>query len=426
MGNEKASQEVIFSMPKGFIAKIKYIISAVGPGGIIAVAAMGPGTIASCLTAGATFGYSLTWFVIICGIMAAVLTTAGGKITAATGKTAFDLFKEHIGIWAVALVSIHMCVWYLVIMIEGTVLYEVTATFLSPWTTGYNYYDIIVVIQVILMAWVFTQGYGNIVKIASFLTVGLVIVFTLNILYIRPNIKDIIKGLVPMLPSGAGRIAFAGLLGGSANGFLALCYSFNTKDKGWDTPSAFPFMCWDQGFYMGLIFNVFSIAIYVSAAAILHPAGIEVTSAINAAKSLEPLVGPLAKWIFLVGLWGSTFGIIGGMSMMGAYCISALLKYKPSLSEKKVKIIIAIGCLISCIGCLAKNLKALPLVVLGMALLTLTGPIYVGLFMYYGNNKKIMGENKYGLIHNISLAFVFLANLYAAFLTISNILAFFA
>ena len=426
MASEKVPQDVLFSMPEGFFAKIKYIISAIGPGGIIAVAAMGPGTIASCLTAGATFGYSLTWFVVICGLMAAVLTTAGGKITAATGKTAFDLFREHIGVWVVVLVSIHMCIWYLVIMIEGTVLYEVTATFLSSWTIGYKYYDVIVVIQTILIAWVFTQGYGNIVKIASFLTVGLVIVFVFNVLYIRPNIRNIIKGLVPILPSGAGRIAFAGLLGGSANGFLALCYSFNTKDKGWDTPSAFPFMCWDQGFYMGLIFNVFSIAIYVSAAAILHPAGIEVTSAINAAKSLEPLVGPLAKWIFLVGLWGSTFGIIGGMSMMGAYCISALLKYKPSLSEKKVKIIIAIGCLISCIGCLAKNLKALPLVVLGMALLTLTGPIYVGLFMYYGNNKKIMGENKYGLIHNISLAFVFLANLYAAFLTISNILAFFA
>lgn len=417
MSNQQQSKELMFQLPDGFWKKIVYVVSIAGPAGILMSASMGPGTISSTLTAGATYGYDLLWFVVLSGIMGAVVCFAGGKVTAVTGKPVFEFMREQMGHWATVLLVLALSTWYLVIISEGKILYEVTSTII-PQLKGYAF--LVVFVQCVIVAWVFTKGFKNVVMITGGMCIVMAAIFLLNLFVVKPSVASMAAGMLPTIPPGAGKMAISGILGGAAPGLLIIHYTFSIKDQGWDKPSAIPFMAWDQAIFYGFLFVIFSVGTYLSAAAVLHPAGIEVSSAINAAKSIEPIAGSSASTILLLGLWAAVFTTIGGMSSMGAYALSSIFNMKPSLEERHAKIIIGISCLLPVFGILIGSLPALPLIVWGMAMLTVTGPIFMGIILYYGNKKNIMGEHTFGWLHNIFLAIAFIANVYAAYIIVAS------
>ncbi len=59
------------------------------------------------------------------------------------------------------------------------------------------------------------------------------------------------------------------------------------------------------------------MVIMITAATVLKPAGVEVNSAIDMAMQLEPLLGPLAKWMFLLGFWSAAFSSFIVNAMIG-------------------------------------------------------------------------------------------------------------
>lgn len=254
-----------------------------------------------------------------------------------------------------------------------------------------NYTNIVFIITVLVIGYIFTSGKNSVLRLTSIMCTIMAAIYLVNAIYVKPDLVEVAKGLIPSFPEGSGRLAFAGIIGGSAPGIIALWYSFSVKDNGWDKPSALPFIAWDQGIFYGVLFVVFSLGIYLSGAAILHPAGIEVKSALDAAKAIEPVAGNFAKWVFVLGLWGAVFTTIGGMSSIGSYALSSLLNMGRSLNDKKVKGIIWIGVVLAIAGGLIK-MPALPLMVWGISMLNLGGPIVLAILLYFTNSKKHAGE----------------------------------
>ena len=169
-----------------------------------------------------------------------------------------------------------------------------------------------------------------------------------------------------------------------------------------------------------LISEIGTWTIIVVTASVLHKNGVvDIKTAADAAKALEPLVnsfpnsGFLAKTIFATGVIG--LGLLGIPVLAGSasYALSEAFNWHEGLYRKlrdahgfygAIIIATLIGLLINFIG--INPIKALvySAVFNGVAAVPL-----IFLITRIGNNKKIMGENKNGLFSNIIMWITFLA-----------------
>lgn len=81
---------------------LRYLLAALGPGMILAATSIGPGSIASFTNTGASFGYTLCWWIIIILVFRAIFTFAMNKYTVVTGKPIMVGIREKYGkVWAI-------------------------------------------------------------------------------------------------------------------------------------------------------------------------------------------------------------------------------------------------------------------------------------------------------------------------------------
>jgi manganese transport protein len=84
------------------------IASLVGPAFVAAVAYIDPGNFATNITAGARFGYTLVWVIVVANLMAMLVQYLSAKLGVATGKDLPELCREHLprrvsfGLWVQA------------------------------------------------------------------------------------------------------------------------------------------------------------------------------------------------------------------------------------------------------------------------------------------------------------------------------------
>src|SRR2546426_7159408 len=74
---------------------IREVVGALGPGFLVSVGYMDPGNWGTNLAAGAGFGYSLLWVILVSNIIAIFLQISAAKLGIATGKDLAQLIREQ-------------------------------------------------------------------------------------------------------------------------------------------------------------------------------------------------------------------------------------------------------------------------------------------------------------------------------------------
>lgn len=415
MNNEQTSVRE-FIMPEGNIFKrMAYIMSFVGAGSVLMSAAMGPGTLTSMLVSGSNYGYMLLWVVLLSGIMNGYVAYIGGKAACLSGKNVYEYFGEKIGVtFSKILLSVVLLTWVMVIFSQGSAMLQIVQFFVG--TTGPISIIAFIIVEIIA-GYVFSNGKNNVMKIASVMVTIVSVLYLINLFVIKPSIIDTVGGMVPKLPPLSNALIIASIIGGSAPGTSAAWYSYGVKDSGWTNPKNLKFIAWDQ-IYFALLFTIFSVGAYISAAEILHPAGLQVKNALDAAVALEPVAGSSAKWIFALGFFGALFTTVGGMCSLLAQGFTTLMnlgsseEYDNSLNNSKVKSIVWVGIALSILGGFAAK-YAMGLLVNFLGLLNVGGFVIILLLTYFTGSKKHAGEYKNSLITNILCVLITLFNFYS-------------
>ncbi len=410
----------MFDMPKGSIfKKLAYVLAFVGPASMICSTSMGPGTATSCIQAGAMFGYDLLWVVILSGIMCGGVAYLGAKVTAISGKPAYEFIEEKIGrVLSVILFIVVLCTWYMVIYSQGS-----TMMHLSKIIFGESMGGIAFVITIAVIAYLYVVSSNtSVIKIASVMCTFMAAIFFINIFVSHPTLSEMAGGLVPKIPGGTqGGIIVAGIIGGSAPGTSALWYSYSVKNQKWDKPKALSFIKYDQIIFAGL-FTVFSLGIFISGAAVLNPAGIQVSSALDAAVALKPVAGNFATYIFIAGFWGAVFTTIGGMSTLATYCLNSMFRICEDRTDKKVRKFVLVGIVISLLGGLSGG-NALSLLVNFMGALNIGGLVIIAVLLFHCCNKKFTGIEYANKWYTNVMGFIILAfNVYSAWTYVARFL----
>ncbi len=219
--------------PQSFGARLKRI----GPGILLAAAAIGSGELILTPRAGAMFGISIGWVILVSIGYKLALTLGLARYTIATGEDIFEGFSHLPGprnwfVWMMALVFLLGAVGYAGIALAcGSALFAIfPALSMIQWA---------VVVVVVTFLLLLKGAYGPVEKAAFVLSLTLIagVLYSLSVL--QPPPGWLLREGIPRLPPGSGQTLIS-LLGWTAGGTSTLLYSFWILEKGYARPRGNP------------------------------------------------------------------------------------------------------------------------------------------------------------------------------------------
>lgn len=164
------------------------------------------------------------------------------------------------------------------------------------------------------------------------------------------------------------------------------------RARGW-TRSDTGLANFDIGASMLVAFGIYSLAIFLVAASVLHSPNVEAgeLTATTAATALGPLVGQYAKWLFLVGLLGAAVTTLGGNTVVPPYLVADKLGWEQSVSDNRYRVSIVITALAG-IGGVFLGGAFFPLLVLVLAFGLVGTPFALALVLYLLNDPDVVPE----------------------------------
>lgn len=377
-----------------FIQKLKEI----GPGAIITASFIGPGTVTTATRAGAGFGFALLWAVVFAIVATIILQEMVARIGVVTkqglGENIRELFDNKIlkfaSVYIVMIAVAIGCAAYISGDLLGTslgvsYLFNVSENIVAP------------ILGVIILLLALSGGYKVIEKLMIILIIIMGITFITTMFVAGPDILELLKGaFVPGIPSGSILLVIA-LIGTTVVPYNFFIHAQTASEK-WGDTSRISDMRFDT-ILMISVGGLITAAILITAGALIH--GTEVTSVVELAAPLEPLMGGLAPVFISVGLFAAGFSSAIASPMGAAATVSSFMQWKGGFQNKKYKLIfalvISIGIITSAIG-----FEPLEVLLIAQALNGLILPIIAIFIMIVINKKGLMGNFKNPLALNIA------------------------
>ena len=391
---------------------VRYL-KEMGPAWVISAVACGPATLASVSIAGATYSYAMLWVVVLSAVFGTTAQYLAAKIGIIENRGIISTTEARLGrIWAWILTLYALLATWLAAMVLMNALAGVTSLI-----TGINtpYWGI--PYGMMIGSFLVWKGYRWFETVCKLLVVFVVTCFMATLFMADISLSGIVKGLVPNIPDGIhSAMMMAAIMGGAVHITIIGMHTYNTNAKGWNRDDL-GLARMDTILSMGLAFGSYSIAIFIVAAAVLHPNNVNVKTATDAALALKPLLGERAMQIFLLGIWGAALSTISPTFMAGAYFLSDKFKWQLNVKHKGFATVVFTGCALSMLGPFIKGsfFMLLPL----MLALGLTGtPLIVGIILYLLNKQEIVGKDFNNPLLNIlgGLTFIITALLAVRFI----------
>ncbi|SFR66038.1 manganese transport protein [Halogeometricum rufum] len=362
---------------------VREYVDEMGPSWVAGAIAAGPATMASLITAGAGFGYSLLWVVVLSAVAGTVAQYLAMRLGLLSGDGIVSVVESNLGeSWAWVLVAdvvVAAGVAQLVIMkTVATVSATMTGVDARMWGVAW---------AVILLVGLAGRGYRLLEWAAKLLVAAVVVAFVASSLVVRVDAGAAVGGLVPTLPSGSALVA-AGILGGAVHITLVTMHSYTMQARGW-TESDYGLATFDVVASMLVAFGVYSVAIFLVAASVLTDPGL---TTVGAAQALGPVAGESARWLFLLGLGGAAVSTLGGNTVVPPFVVADKLGWGTTVEDGRYRALLAAFALLSAPGAFVGG-EVLGQLVLVLALGTVGTPFAIGVVLYLLNSEAVSRPN---------------------------------
>jgi len=365
------------------------------------------GLIATSTQAGAAFGYSLIWAVLLGTICLIFLVEMSGRFAIASHYTIADGVRDRFGSnMYIVMLAVTLIVNLMVLAAEiGGV--SLALQFVTGWS--FQWWAVPVAVAVWLLLW--NGTFGIIEDGVSFLgLIALSIVVAMFVM--RPPWGEVAKGALPMLPDKDGlHYAFiaVGILGAVISPYLFFFYSSGAiEDK------------WDKSYFginraiavLGMSFGaVISVAIIVLAAMIYPQHGIEdVQGYEQIAMILTPAFGGWGLYLFAGSLLITCFGAALEVSLAQSYLVAQGFGWNWSESARPKTdpafCLVYTICILIAVVPIALGLDPLTVTIFSMAITAVSLPFGVVPFIFLMNDRKYVGDHVNGRIGNAVVLFV--------------------
>ena len=389
---------------------------------------IGTGSVTTMAKAGASYGMSLLWTVLISCVATYVMIGVYGRYTLVTRETALQAFRKHIhpavGIFFIIALTVGVAGSVMGVMgIIAEISYEWSKTFVAGGIAPI-YWAGFFVSLVFLIFW---NGRTQVFERALAVIVAIMAAsFVLNFFLLMPPPVDIAKVLVPSVPDvpetkGQGPLLLiASMVGTTLFSGLFIIRTTLVKEAGW-TIADDEQQSRDALFAVVMMF-VISAAIMAAAAGTLFAEGIGLDNPAQMITLLEPLAGPFAASIFAIGIIAAGVSSQFPNLLMLPWLLCDYQNSERDMTLPKYRIMVFF---ISLLGLVVPLFEARPLFVMiaSQALNVAVLPATVACIIYLGNRTDLMGAYRHSLTTNIILAAIFLFSLVTSYMGFQGLLA---
>jgi NRAMP (natural resistance-associated macrophage protein)-like metal ion transporter len=307
--------------------RIFVILAVIGPGVIAGNAGNDAGGIATYSIVGAREGYGLLWALVLITFALAVIQEMASRMGVVTGKGFGDLVREEFG------VKVTLAIMTLFIVANLTVtIAEFAGIAASMELFGVHKY-ISVPISAFLVWLVVVKG--NFKQVERFLLV-------ISMIYLTYVVSGVLSN--PPWHEVARQIAlprirmdrdyfllFITMVGTTITPYMQFYLQSAVVDKGVRIEE-YGYAKFDV--YAGSFMTIFiAFFIVLATGTILHPAGIIVDSAEDAAQALQPLAGEFASHLFAIGLLNASFLAAFVLPLATAYGLSEAFGWESGINK---------------------------------------------------------------------------------------------
>lgn len=368
---------------------LRSYLGRLGPTWIAGAIAAGPATMATVVTAGASFRYRLLWVVVLAAVFGALAQYLAMRVGLLTERGLVSAVEDRLGSgWAwLLVVDVILAAGLAQLVIMKTVAdvsAHLTGVDARIWGIGWA------IALALGLGW---GGYRLLEIAAKGLVGAVVIAFVLSLFVVPVDLPAAAGGLVPTLPAGVdGALVAAAVLGGAVHVTLVTMQSYTMRARDWTT-AEYGLATFDVLTSMLVAFGAYGLAIYLVAAAVLYdPAALVVDlGALEAAEALGPALGTFGHWLFLLGLWGAAVSTLGGNTVVPPYAVADKLDVDRDVGDPRYRGLVVAVALASAAGAFLEG-SFFPLLVVVLAVGLVGTPFALALVVYLANDPGAVDE----------------------------------
>ncbi|HJP94979.1 MAG TPA: Nramp family divalent metal transporter [Pyrinomonadaceae bacterium] len=376
-------------------------VAILGPGMITANAGNDAGGIATFASVGADFGYSLLWILIPIAISLGIVQEMCARMGAVTGKGLADLIRERFGVRWTALIMLA-----LLVANAGVTVSEFVGIAAATELFGISRFITVPLAAISVWSLVVKGSYKRVEK--AFLMMSLVFLgYIVSAFLARPDWSAVAVGLIrPEFKfEQTFLFTFVAIVGTTISPYMQVYVQSSVVDKG---VTADDYDRTKTDVWVGTIFAILIVFfIVVSTAATLHKAGIQISTAADAAHALRPLAGRYAQTLFGIGLFGASMLAAGVLPLATAYSISEALGFEKGVSRsfREAPIFLGTFTFLVAVGAAIAIVPNLPLFRVLLVTQVINGlllPIVLFAILRLVNNRELMGVHVNRPLYNIA------------------------
>ncbi len=381
-------------MPYSKQETLKRIFKNIGPATLVAAAFVGPGTITICTKAGAFYGYTLLWAMLLSMVATIVLQEMAARLGLITGNGLSKIVREKLTNKTTRVIMILLMVSAIFI---GNAAYE--AGNISGGVIGIQILAGVAWYQPLLIGFcafilLFIGNYKVLERVLIALVLLMGISFIAVAIAIKPDVNAIIAGLITPYIEEEQLLIILALIGTTVVPYNLFLHASLVKEK-WQNDTDLKYVRWDT-IVSVVLGGIVSMAIIIAATGLQ---GQGISSPADLAQSLEPIYGAFSTYIFAIGIIAA--GITSAITapLAAAYVVQGCFGWSSDLKSWKFRavwiIVLGIGVLFSSLG-----FKPLQVITFAQVANGLLLPVMAILLLWLVNT-RILGRFKNNIILNV-------------------------
>jgi manganese transport protein len=360
-------------------------LRSLGPGIITAALVFGPGSLTITSRLGALYGFALLWVVVVAAGFMLVFTAMAARIGLASEESLLGLIRQKWG--QPAAVGIGLGVFLVTASFQAgntigasIAFAELFGTSPTPW---------ILTFTLLAIGLLFVRAFYQVLEKIMLVLVGLMLVaFLTTLVLAQPSLSGILSGFAPTIPDGSQLLVIA-LVASSFSIVGAFYQAYLVQERRRIRPQG---QASPKDSFVGIIIlGLIGSVVLASAATVLHPRGLQVNSATDMARALEPIFGDGAAMLFMGGLFGASFSSLIGNATIGGSLLGDALGLGSQLRALPVRVLIALVMVFGAAIALAFGRLPLELIIFAQGITILIVP-FIGWGIYaVANDRHLMG-----------------------------------
>ena len=380
--------------------KLWLVLAALGPGIVTAMAGNDAGGISTYSTVGAKFGFAALWVIPIMCVLLIVVQMTAARMGAVTGKGFAALIRERFGIRLTALAMLALLIGNV-----ATTFSEFAGIASGMEMFGVSKYLAVPVAAIAVWLLVVGGSYQRVEKV--FLVLSLVFVtYIVAAFMAQPDWEAALEStVIPHIVNDRSFISLViAMIGTTIAPWMMFFAQSNVVEKG-VTPKEFLSQKVDvvSGTIAACLVAWFII---VTTGAVLFPQGIEIETAADAARALEPFAGPYAMALFAIGLIAASFLAACVLPLTTSFVICEAFGWEAGVSFKwkeapLFKSIFTFVIVFSAVIVLIPNIDLMGVMLTAQFVNGVILPVLLVFMAIIAADKRIMGEHRSGPVSRV-------------------------